>query len=631
MSLRSRLQVSIIALVAVIVISLAVLYLRSAFESIIRDAETIADFNAKQVSGFISSRAGQQVTELTPPPKTIEEVREAYVRFVDGDPELILLLRQLMGNSQVIVESMVTGPRDRILASSPLDVKRGQRHLELPQFDEFQRRGMVSKMQEILAVNQDYEVTQELGVGQDRLLTVRMIISSALLRREIMPRIQELGAASAVALLLSLLAGVVVSQVAVRPLEKLGEAIDRIARGERGVDTNPNNAREVAAVQSKLNLLGEQFRGAQEDVHRLRSNIDQLLGRLEEAVLMFGRDDRLVMAGGAAERLLGVDRPALLGRSLEEIFPPDGEIGAWVQSARALGRKVDDRQTRLERPDGASIPLFLTVERIEEFPSGEVVGTLVRLSEAEARLQIESELDVSTRLAAIGRLTQGVAHEIKNPLNSIALHLEVLRAKLEDAATGAEEIEVISREIRRLDRVVKTFLDFTRPVELDMQPLDLRAVVSELVALVEPDAVVHGVEVHVEGRPVQAPIRGDRDLLKQALLNVLVNGIEAMPRGGALRIAVEGGGDAWTVRIRDEGEGIPPEVRERIYDLYFTTKGRSGSGIGLAMTFQVVQLHGGTIDFDSEAGHGTEFRLRFPARDRAAPAVEVIEAQQRLG
>ncbi|MCB1022633.1 MAG: PAS domain-containing sensor histidine kinase, partial [Acidobacteria bacterium] len=316
----------------------------------------------------------------------------------------------------------------------------------------------------------------------------------------------------------------------------------------------------------------------------------------------------------SAERLLGAGRWEMMGRTLEEVFPVETELGATLQGLIDLRHNAKDHPTELHVAGREPLRLLTSVETVEEFPSRERVGTLITLREAEPRRQIESQIDVSTRLAAISRLTSGAAHEIKNPLNSIALHVEVLKGKLEDADMSLDEISVISREITRLDRVVRSFLDFTRPVELEMHPFDLAGLVDELAALVRPDAQSQNATVAIEAAPRSAPVRGDRDLLKQAVLNVMINGLQAMPEGGALTLALTRSGRDWLLSIRDEGAGIPDHVREKIFQLYFTTKGK-GSGIGLAMTFRVVQLHGGTIDFVSEEGQGAEFRLQIPALD----------------
>ena len=184
-------------------------------------------------------------------------------------------------------------------------------------------------------------------------------------------------------------------------------------------------------------------------------------------------------------------------------------------------------------------------------------------------------------------------------------------------------MEVIGREIRRLDRVVKSFLDFTRPVDVKMERVDLVRLLHEVTTLVRPHADRQKVRVDLREQANSAPVQGDRDLLIQAILNVVVNGIQAMEKGGRLEIRTELASGACLVTIRDQGGGIPEELRNKIYNLYFTTKS-SGSGIGLAMTFRVVQLHGGTIDFTSRSGEGTEFQLRFPAIEESS--LDVSEA-----
>jgi signal transduction histidine kinase len=238
---------------------------------------------------------------------------------------------------------------------------------------------------------------------------------------------------------------------------------------------------------------------------------------------------------------------------------------------------------------------------------------LLGLRDAEARKALASRFEMPTRLSAISRLTGGVAHEIKNPLNAIALRLELLRAKTtEDHPELSDDFSILSREVTRLDRVVKTFLDFTRPVEVTFTDIDLAAVASDILKLIAPQAKAQNVEIEFIPPASPARIKGDADLLRQALMNLVTNGIEAMKGGGKLKVGVERQGANCVLTIADEGPGIPEELRHKVFQLYFTTKER-GSGIGLAMTFRAVQLHNGTIDFSSQKEKGTEFRLQFPA------------------
>ncbi len=221
-------------------------------------------------------------------------------------------------------------------------------------------------------------------------------------------------------------------------------------------------------------------------------------------------------------------------------------------------------------------------------------------------------MQTADRLAAISRVSSGVAHEVKNPLNAILLHVEVAKAKLARGDMDViPQMEIISSEILRLDRVVKTFLDFTRPVELRLETVPLRRLLDEVLELAKPQADASHIRVIVAQDAEGIGVRIDRDLLKQAMLNIVVNAMQAMPEGGELRFESLASEEAAEIRISDTGAGIPPELRDKIFRLYFTTK-KEGSGIGLAMTFRIVQLHDGTIDFTSEPGKGTTFSIRLP-------------------
>ena len=359
------------------------------------------------------------------------------------------------------------------------------------------------------------------------------------------------------------------------------------------------------------------MRGAQYDFSDLRGNFERLLDQLEDAVLMFGRDRRLVVASGAVERFLGKMRADLMGLTLPEVFPPNTTLGLMLAQAAQTGRLIRNRRVPISSGDGSgAFVALLSVDILEPLGAGNNpgrgTGLLVRLRDPEAARQVGRQLQTADRLSAISRITSGVAHEVKNPLNAILMHVELARMKLAREDTDvAPQMEIISREILRLDRVVKTFLDFTRPVELHLVEVPLDAFVREIVDLAAPKREAAGIQMSVGPDTDSVNIRVDVDLMKQAILNVVVNAIQAMPDGGELRIECGVREEEAEIRISDTGAGIPPELRDKIFRLYYTTK-PEGSGIGLAMTFRIVQLHDGTIDFTSEPGKGTTFVLRLP-------------------
>src|ERR1019366_1196569 len=196
--------------------------------------------------------------------------------------------------------------------------------------------------------------------------------------------------------------------------------------------------------------------------------------------------------------------------------------------------------------------------------------------------------------------------------NSIALRLEMLRSSMGiETPDVDEQLAVLSSEVMRLDRVVRTFLDFNRPVDLNLELVDLVETVAEILSFIEPEAAARGIRTSFERPEGAISIEAGRDLLRQALVNIAVNAMEAVDKGGSVTARIEHTDDACVIVIADTGPGIPADQREKIFQLYYTTKPQ-GTGIGLAMAFRAVQLHGGTIEVKSEMGKGTEFRIVLP-------------------
>jgi signal transduction histidine kinase len=239
------------------------------------------------------------------------------------------------------------------------------------------------------------------------------------------------------------------------------------------------------------------------------------------------------------------------------------------------------------------------------------------LSEEHARA--EEALRRRDRLAAMGELASTVAHEVRNPLNAIAMSAQRLEREFlaqcsSDAAREelAELLAVVESEARRLDRTVQQFLDYARPPKLDPRPTALGGLLAAVAEAARPLAELRGVALEVDvARAGDAVV--DPDQIKQVVDNLVRNALDAMPEGGRLRIAASVGADGATIEVADTGPGIPPEVQARIFDLYFTTK-EDGTGIGLAVSQQIVTAHGGTIEVDSRPGAGTRMTVRLPGR-----------------
>jgi signal transduction histidine kinase len=283
-------------------------------------------------------------------------------------------------------------------------------------------------------------------------------------------------------------------------------------------------------------------------------------------------------------------------------------------------------------------PIHVINSGLMKLGRGEKVGSIDLPPDEELEGVGESFKTISEKLASrsLGRLMAGVTHEVRNPLNAMTIHLELVREHLlqhqrkSRAAVGAvlgiegseerapefdgarEHLDVIAAEIRRLDEVITGFVRFIRPEELQLQPVSAEVLITEVIALVEPDARRNGIVCRADVTSGTPELRGDPALLRQALLNLALNGCQAMPNGGKLTMSARPEKDRRVaITVEDTGAGIPADKLDRIFDLYFTTK-PEGSGIGLSIVYRIVQLHGGEIEVQSTEARGTVFRMRLP-------------------
>jgi PAS domain S-box-containing protein len=443
---------------------------------------------------------------------------------------------------------------------------------------------------------------------------VRVVLNAGLLLSEISPSLRTSGTLVLLALVISTLLAAVVSGATLAPLRGIAQQLDRISTGQYDAPAPvvrgfAGSADELGAVSRKITQVGQQLRGVHEIFSTMRENMNSVMAGLEDGLLLFTRDARAVMISPAAEKFLGEPAGHFLGRRLTEIFP----VGHPLREAlRIEGDELSEvaSETELETSEGRK-RVSVSVQEIQE--DGERMGALVTLRDLDSLESINTQLQVSERLAALGRITAGVAHEVKNPLNSMRLWLENLKESLPPEKDGASQqaVQVLDKEIDRLDMVVKRFLDFTRPMDVRLEATQLSELLKEVLELARPQLQKANIQL-AQLLPIDVPpVYVDRALLKQAVLNLVLNAAEAMPNGGQLRLVLSRRGEMAEIAVGDTGKGIPLENRQKIFQLFFTTR-PGGSGIGLASTFRIVQLHNGSIDFTSEVGRGTTFRIELP-------------------
>jgi PAS domain S-box-containing protein len=614
--LRTKLTLEMTGLVLLVVAILSGVFVAQLLQQVLQQTEKRTHEVAEQVFEH-AKRALDDAKEqgLRPTSAAPGEIREYVERAFEASDALQAELKIADFDTPAIYEVSITDRDGAVLTSTDkrLIGKFLQHRSPLSQLT---GHGIAHQLQMLTGPGRQFEYPlQFIQQNGEPFGEVRVIVDSKLLlNHEISPSVRKFGTTVILALLISTVLAAVVSRMTLAPLQDISAQLDRISAGQYDspsipVKELPEGTDELGQVSRKITQVGQQLRGVHEIFSTLRENMDSVMAGLEDGLLLFTRDSRAVMVSPAAEKFLGAPPGHFLGRRVNEIFP----VGHPLHDVlRVEGDYLNEvaAETDLETKEGTK-RVSVNVQAIQE--DGERMGALLTLRDLDSIESINTQLQVSERLAALGRVTAGVAHEVKNPLNSMRLWLENLKESLSpDSDNGAHQaVQVLDKEIDRLDEVVKRFLDFTRPMEVRLEPTQLADILKEVLEVAQPQLRKANVQV-ARLLPIDVPeVYVDRALLRQAVLNLVLNAVEAMPGGGQLRLVLSRKGEMAEIVVGDTGKGIPVENRQKVFQLFFTTR-PGGSGIGLASTFRIVQLHNGSIDFTSEVGRGTTFRIELP-------------------
>jgi PAS domain S-box-containing protein len=375
-----------------------------------------------------------------------------------------------------------------------------------------------------------------------------------------------------------------------------------------------------AATALENGRLYRELRVQADELHRMREFSENILESLNDGLAVLDLHDRIVRWNRRLEELYGVARASAAGRPVDEVFDRD-----FVERLRAA---------RAGSPDGATlyrVPLVTGHEPQRQrllvnaafaplrTPDGAISGAIVIIEDISSRVQLEEQLQISEKMASIGLLAAGVAHEVNTPLTGISSFTQMLleRADPDDPATKV--LEKIERQTFRAARIVNGLLNLARPAQVESGPVDLNVVINDVLALLDHQLRTASIQVRKE-LAAEAPfVLGIEHKLQQVFLNLFLNARDAMPKGGWLSVATRTNGGTAEVEVGDTGSGIPSEHMSRIYDPFFTTKAiGKGTGLGLSITYGIVQEHGGTIACESAVGKGTRFRLTLPSAGASA-------------
>jgi signal transduction histidine kinase len=640
MRLKTKLVLAITGLVFLVVTVLSWLFLEQLLAQRISQSYAANDMVARQIlySTGLALTNGLRDRQIDANDPTA--LRAAVLDVLQHDEGLNGLISSVNRYAPTVFDVAVADRDGKALLSTDPT----QDNVTLPKREDYallQHAGVIATMRAVFGPPRNYNIVLPLERTVEPgkkvpFLTIRVGIRTTFLRTVFAPWIWASLTFTGIAIISSLLVAALLANLALQPIEQISLRLDTLEQAgfDRDGEPEPPKPAElppsrespawmrpatlirpstedtVVQVSDKIERIGRRMRNVEEVFSALKENLDSIMANLQDGILLFTAEGRAALVSDSVERFLGIPRTRLFGGSISSIFTLETKIGRLVRDAFENGNTLDQEEVETETGRRVQVSLDFVVD--QDSAPGASLGALLTLHDLESVRELESELELSRRLAAIGRLTSGVGHEVKNPINAIVVHLELLRNKLSGPdARAMRHLEIIESEIQRLDRVVQTLVDFSRPVELQLKEQDLRRIVSGVLMLASAELETHNVRVssHMPERPMITKV--DADLIKQAILNVVLNGAQAMSQGGDLHVTLREDGRMAAIEISDSGSGIPDDIRAKIFDLYFTTR-KDGSGIGLAMTYRIIQLHNGSIDVQSEQNIGSTFTLKLP-------------------
>ncbi|MBU0663108.1 MAG: PAS domain-containing protein [Proteobacteria bacterium] len=365
----------------------------------------------------------------------------------------------------------------------------------------------------------------------------------------------------------------------------------------------------LVGVGGWLSLLTlEGLKGSQSRLSRIKAFRDILISSLPVGLIVTDSEGKIILCNQFAEKMASVVEVEVVGSTPEDVLAPDLAVALSAQSKQFASPAP--KEILLADVKGEVRTLQLHSRSVVD-SDGAPAGTMLLIQDLSQVKSLQEELRRSERLAALGKMAAGVAHELRNPLSSIKGLAILLKSRFQEKSSDQETADILVQEVERLNRSIGELLDYARPQKLNKDNIRPEEVVHKAVSLIRMDAESMGVRVNIRMDDDLPSLPADQDKLNQVFLNLFLNSIQAMEHGGQLDIQVTAQGRNVLFTVEDTGCGVSKEDLPRIFDPYFTTK-PEGTGLGLAMSMKIIEEHGGTMTFQSEPDVGTIVVVTLP-------------------
>jgi signal transduction histidine kinase len=464
-----------------------------------------------------------------------------------------------------------------------------------------------------------YEISAPVEINRRPFALIKVGLSTALITTEVRRAVANVMFIAAVVLVISLLAALLAGALLLAPVAAITAEVERLAAGRDSGNLLIRGRDELSALAQKFNELSQRVRSDRVQWEDERGRFINIFRSIDDAVLLLDAGGLIRFSNDDAQGRLGLPAGGLAqGKALAALIGESHPLVRVMRTAKAAGTEL--RDVAIEEGRGKDKSRLL----VSIFPLGRDparAGQLVIVRDLDPVQRLESVVDNSERLARLGGLFSGVAHQIRNPLNAITLELELLSQDARASKPVEDHVHAVREEMSRIDLVIEALMRFMRPGQLKIERVAANDLLSEVARSVNEPRI----EVRCELDPAAAFVKADRAVLMEALRNIVQNAVDAMPTGGKLRLTSALVDGFVELAISDTGEGIAPEHLEDIFQLYFTTK-EDGNGVGLPLALRAVDLHGGTLNIESKLSQGTSVRIRLPLEDRALRPAAAINA-----
>ncbi|NOX97636.1 MAG: PAS domain-containing protein [Nitrospirae bacterium] len=364
-----------------------------------------------------------------------------------------------------------------------------------------------------------------------------------------------------------------------------------------------------------LLLIYEQYRSARRSLSAVESLSSNVLRSITRGVIVVDLEGKISSLNKAAETILNLKGRNLSGTPFREIWNKDDRIRVILEKVLEDKELSGDQDIDYYVEGKGRLSLRIDTTFLED-DEGKTVGIVILIKDLTEAKQLETQMRRADKLASLGRLAAGIAHEIKNPLSAMSINHQLLEEEVFSSSSLSRKrllnyLNIVGTETKRLEGIVQNFLRFAKPPPLELSQVNINRVLDGVLALIGQEAVEEGIKISKNYHEDLPRVQGDKEQLSQAFLNIVINSLQAMAGGGQLTIRTAKGPRHIELEISDTGRGIALQDQEKIFELYFTTK-EGGTGLGLPITQRIIQEHRGWIGIESKPGEGTKFRVNLP-------------------